>query len=129
MISDNFLQLAIDTAKSSPSKKKIGSVLLRKNKVITTATNLDTKTHPFQARLAKQVGLDPKIYLHSEISALIKAKEDADTIIVARIGGHHQNELRNSKPCPICAQALELANIKRIIYSTDEGFVYKYPHR
>ena len=128
MISDNFLQLAIDTAKSSPSRKKIGAVLLKKNKVVTTATNLDRKTHPFQARLAKQVGLDPKIYLHAEIASLIKCKEDADTIVVARIGGHSQNELRNSKPCPICQTALELANIKRVIYSTDDGFILKYPY-
>jgi tRNA(Arg) A34 adenosine deaminase TadA len=129
MISDSFLQLAIDVAKSSPSKKKIGAVLLRKNKVVTTATNLDRKTHPFQAKLAKQVGLDPKIYLHAEIAALIKAKEEADTMIVARIGGHTQNELRNSCPCPICKTALEISNVKRIIYSTDEGFLLKFPYR
>jgi tRNA(Arg) A34 adenosine deaminase TadA len=128
MISDSFLKLAIDTAKSSPSKKKIGSVLLKKNRVIATATNLDRKSHPLQARLAKQVGLGPKIFLHSEISALIKAREDADTIIVARVGGHNQDELRNSCPCPICQVALEMSNVKRIIYSTDEGFLYKYPY-
>lgn len=123
-----FLQLAIDVAKSSPSKKKIGSVLLRKNRVISTSPNLDCKSHPFQARLAKQVGLDPKIYLHSEIATLIRAKEDGDTMIVARVGGTSHNELRIAKPCPICSAALELANIKRIIYSTNEGFLYKFPY-
>ena len=123
-----FLQLAIDVAKSSPSKKKIGSVLLRKNRVIATAPNLDFKSHPFQASLAEKVGLKEKIFLHSEIAALIRAKEDGDTIIVARVGGHSHNELRNSKPCPICSAALELANIKRIIYSTNDGFLYKFPY-
>lgn len=123
MISDSFLQLAIQTAKSSPSKKKIGAVLLRKNKVITTATNLQHKSHPLQAQLAERVGLKEKIYLHAEINALIKAREDVDTIVVARIGGHFHNELRNSKPCPICRMALEMNNVRRIIYSTDDGFV------
>lgn len=126
MVSDSILQLAINTAKCSPSKKKIGAVLLRKNKVIVTATNLEKKTHPLQATLAERVGLKEKIYLHAEINALIKAKESADTIVVARIGGHSHNELRMSKPCPICQMALEMNSVRRVIYSTDDGFLYQF---
>ena len=124
MISDNFLQLAIETAKSSPSKKRVGAVLLKKNKVIATAVNLERKSHPLQAKFAKRVGLWQKIYLHSEIAALIKAREDADTIVVARV--NPQNKMRNAKPCKICALALEEAGVKNIYYSTDDGFMYKY---
>jgi tRNA(Arg) A34 adenosine deaminase TadA len=126
MISDSVLQLAIKTAKSSPSKKKIGAILLRKNKVIVTATNLEKKTHPIQAFLAEKVGLDEKIYLHAEVNALIKSKEKADTIVVARIGGHGHDELRMSKPCPICQMALEMNNVNRVIYSTNEGFLQQW---
>lgn len=126
MISDSVLQLAIKTAKSSPSKKKIGAVLLRKNKVIVTATNLEKKTHPIQAFLAEKVGLDEKIYLHAEVNALIKSKEKVDTIVVARIGGHGHDELRISKPCPICQMALEMNNVNRVIYSTNEGFLQQW---
>jgi tRNA(Arg) A34 adenosine deaminase TadA len=124
MISDNYLQLAIETAKSSPSKKRVGAVLLKKNKVVSTAVNLERKSHPLQAKFANRVGLGPKIFLHSEIHALIKAREDADTIVVARV--NPQNKMRNAKPCPICALALEEAGVKNIYYSTDDGFVYKY---
>lgn len=124
MISDNFLQLAIETAKSSPSKKRVGAVLLKKNRVIATAVNLEKKSHPLQARFADRVGLSPKIFLHSEIAALIKAREDADTIVVARV--NPQDKLRNSCPCKICTLAIEEAGIENIWYSTDEGFVYKY---
>jgi tRNA(Arg) A34 adenosine deaminase TadA len=126
MISDSVLQLAIKTAKSSPSKKKIGAVLLRRNKVIVTATNLEKKTHPIQAFLAEKVGLDEKIYLHAEVNALIKSKEKSDTIVVARIGGHGHDELRMSKPCPICQMALEMNNVNRVIYSTNEGFLQQW---
>jgi len=126
MVSDSVLQLAINTAKSSPSKKKIGAILLRKNKVVVTATNLEKKTHPLQASLAEKVGLKEKIYLHAEVNALIKSREDADTIVVARIGGHSHNELRNSKPCPICQMALEMNGIQKVIYSTNDGFNYQY---
>ena len=123
MISDNLLQLAIETAQSSPSRRKIGAVLLKKSKVIATAVNLEQKSHPLQAKLANKVGLPEKIYLHAEIHALIKAKEDADCIIVARI--NNQGKLRNSKPCPICALALESENITKICYTTNKGFMYE----
>ncbi len=124
MIPDNCLQLAIETAKSSPSKKRVGAVLLKKNKVIATAVNLEKKSHPLQARFARRVGLGPKIFLHSEIHALIKAREDADTIVVARV--NPQDKLRNSKPCLCCELAIKEAGVKNVYYSTDEGFLYEY---
>jgi deoxycytidylate deaminase len=124
MISDNFLQLSVETAKSSPSRRRIGAVLLKKSKVVSTAVNLERKSHPWQAELAKRVGLCEKIYLHAEVSALIKAKEDADTIIVARVDS--KNRLRMAKPCPICALALEQEGIKNIYYTTNEGFMYQW---
>ena len=82
---------------------------LYKNRVVATATNLDKKTHPLQAKLAERVGLHQKIYLHSEIAALVKCREECDTIIVARVNS--QNKLRNAKPCPICSMALKEAGI------------------
>jgi tRNA(Arg) A34 adenosine deaminase TadA len=124
MISDNFLDLAIQIAKTSPSRCKIGAVLLKKSKVISTAVNLEKKSHPMQAKLAKKVGLDPKIYLHAEVHALVKAKENADTIIVARV--NNQGLLRNSLPCPICRLAIESEQIKNVYYTTNKGFLYEY---
>jgi tRNA(Arg) A34 adenosine deaminase TadA len=124
MLSDNLYDAVLDVAKSSPSKKKVGAILVNKNKVIVSATNLETKSHPIQARFAKRVGLDPKIYLHAEIAALVKCREECDTIIVARV--NPQGKIRNSKPCPICSLALQEAGVKNIHYSTNEGFLYEY---
>jgi len=126
MIDRPTMDLAIKVAESSRSRKKVGAVLLNKNKPITQGVNQDTKSHPLQAKLAEMVGLHEKIYLHAEISALIKCKSDADTIIVARLGGHNGDELRNAKPCPICSLALKEAGIEHIYYSTDDGFLYQY---
>lgn len=124
IIGHSFLKLAIDTATSSPYKKKVGAVLMRKNKVITTATNVYDKTHPLQARLACKVGLPEKIYLHAEIAALIKCREEVDTIIVARVNA--QGKLRMAKPCKICALALQQSQIDKVFYTTNEGFLYEY---
>jgi tRNA(Arg) A34 adenosine deaminase TadA len=124
MIPENIYDFAIETAKTSPSKKQVGAILLNKNKVVTAATNLETKSHPIQAKFAERVGLKEKIYLHAEIAALVKCKEEVDTIIVARV--NPQGKIRMSKPCPICQLALNEAGISKIHYTTNDGFLYEY---
>lgn len=124
MISDSVFDLAIETAKASPSKKKVGAVLLNKNKVIVTAANLEKKSHPIQAKFAERVGLCEKIYLHAEIAALVKCREECDTIVVARV--NPQGKLRMARPCPICSLALQEAGISKIHYTTNQGFLYEY---
>ena len=81
---ESLFKLATEIAASSPSKKKVGAVLLKKNRVIVCATNNETKTHPIQAHWAQKVGRPQKIFLHAELSALVKAKEEGDKIVVAR---------------------------------------------
>ena len=126
MIDRPTMDLAIKVAESSKSKKKVGALLLHKNKVITQGVNQDTKSHPLQAKLADMVGLSEKIYLHAEISALVRCRSDVDTIVVVRLGGHGGDQLRNAKPCPICSLALQEVGIEHIYYTTDEGFLYQY---
>ena len=126
MIDRPMMDLAVKTAESSLSKKKVGAILIHKNKVVAHGVNQDTKSHPLQARLAEMVGLSEKIYLHAEISALVKCRSDVDTIVVARLGGHGGDQLRNAKPCPICALALKEAGIQNVYYSSDDGFLYQY---
>ena len=126
MIDRPTMDLAIKVAESSKSRKKVGAVLLNKNKPISQGVNQDTKSHPLQAKLADMVGLSEKIYLHAEISALVRCRSDVDTIIVVRLGGHGGDQLRNAKPCPICSLALKEAGIEHIYYTTDDGFLYQY---
>ena len=123
MIEEPSKGLVINIAGSSTSKKKVGAVLMNKNKVVEWATNLDNKTHPLQARFAELAGLGDKIYLHAEISALVKCRQECDTIVVARLGGHNHDEMRMAKPCPVCQLALEQAGIRKVYYSTNNGFI------
>ena len=128
ILSDNLIQSVLEVAQTSSSRKKVGALLLNKGKIVATGQNQDRKTHPLQARLAEKVGLGDKIYLHAEISALVRCKSDADTVVVARLGGHNHDELRMSKPCPICSLALKQAGINKIIYTTEEGFLQQYKY-
>ena len=130
----SILNQAVAVAMASNAPKKIGAILLKKNRIISSATNSYEITHPVQywaaqnaARIFNQPHLEKKIYLHGELRVLIKAKEDADTIVVCRVGGHGGQELRNARPCPVCSEYIRsCSSVTHIHYSTHQGFMYEY---
>ena len=129
-----ILKQAYAVALSSDAPKKIGAVLLKRNRIISSAVNDYTRTHPVQywaaqnaAKVFNEPHLEKKVFLHAEIRSLIKAREDVDTIIVCRVGGHGGKELRDSRPCPICSEYIRsCSNIIHVHYSTPQGFMYEY---
>jgi deoxycytidylate deaminase len=129
-----ILQQAYAVAMSSDAPKKIGAILLKKNRIIASAVNDYTRTHPVQywaaqnaARIFNDPQLENKTFLHAELRSLIKAKEDADTIVVCRVGGHGGQELRLSRPCRVCEGYIRsCSNVVHIHYSTPQGFMYEY---
>ena len=133
-LKQEILNQAIAVAMASDAPKKMGAVLLKRNKIVSCATNSYTKTHPIQKwaaeRTARIYGKEYalKQYLHGEVRAIIKAKgEPADTIVVCRMGGHGQKELREARPCRICSSLLIDNGIYNIHYSTSNGeFLYEY---
>lgn len=130
----NILNQAIAVAMASDSPKRMGAILLKRNKIVSAATNSYTKTHPIQkwaaertARLYNQKDYSLKQYLHCEINAIIKAKgELSDTIVVCRVGGHGGKEIRDARPCRICSGFLIQHGIFHVHYSTNYGFLYEY---
>lgn len=117
---EDYIDKVIDYAKHSPAKFRHAAICLdSKGRIVSYATN-SRKTHPLQAEYARRTGKEQKVSLHAEIAALIKAREDIETVVVARI--NKRGELRNSRPCPICRLALEEAEVKEIWFSTDKGF-------
>jgi deoxycytidylate deaminase len=129
-----ILKQSYAVAMSSNAPKKIGAILLKKNRIIASAVNDYHRTHPVQAlaaqnaaRIFNEPNLKKKTFLHSEIRALIKAREDADTIVVCRVGGHGGQELRMSRPCRVCEGYIRsCSDVVHIHYSTSQGFLYEY---
>ena len=130
----SILQQAFVVAMASNAPKKIGAILLKRNRIIASAVNDYTRTHPVQywaaqnaARIFNEPQLENKTYLHAELRSLIKAKEDADTIVVCRVGGHGGQELRMSRPCRVCEGYIRsCSGVVHIHYSTSQGFMYEY---
>ena len=117
---EDYIDKVIDYAKASEAKFRHAAICLdKRGQIVSHATN-SRKTHPMQAEYAKRTGKEQKVSLHAEIAALIRARDDIETVVVARI--NKRGELRNSRPCPICRLALEEAEVKEIWFSTDKGF-------
>lgn len=91
-----------------------------KGMLLSKATNSFVKTHPRQKILADSVGLVHKIYLHAEVSAIIKANAKIDTLIVARIL-QHTNKTAMARPCPVCCEAIRQAGIKKVYFTNKDG--------
>lgn len=85
----------------------VATVYDKRGRKLTEGTNSYTKSHPLQAKFAVQVGLDDKIYLHAEISALSKLKkgQKPHRIVVERYKENGEPGL--AKPCKVCEAAIE----------------------
>lgn len=84
----------------------------RRGRILSVGRNNYHKTHPLQARAAKAVGLEKKIYLHAEVDALVKLKDwsKAHRIVITRFNKHGEPVL--AKPCPVCERVIDQAGIK-----------------
>lgn len=110
----------------------IGSVIVYKNKIISTGFN-SNKTHPLQMiynRFRKITGYpDIQHKLHAEIHALYPIWDiDIDwkrvDLYVYRI--RKDVEMGMARPCPACLKAINNKGIKNIYYTTESGFVHEY---
>ena len=74
----------------------------KKGRLLSVGRNSYVKTHPLQARMAKEVGEDYKIYLHAEVAALVKVKNwtRVDKLVVTRY--NKNGEPMIAKPCRVC---------------------------
>lgn len=92
----------------------------KQDNFISKGRNSYTKSHPLQAYFAKKVGRPEQIYLHAEIQAILNAKQkQIHEIVITRAD---INGLKNARPCPICMEAIKAFGIKKITYTTDNGY-------
>lgn len=117
----------LDDQKYMESDRPTISCIVTNSKgwVIGEGSNNYTKTHPKQKFYADKVHNKYSIYLHAEIAALVKCRDFPYAIYILRL-------LKNGKfglarPCPICELAIREAGIKKVFYSSYEGFCYYEP--
>ena len=106
-----FLQFAARLASTSECNYKHAAIIVKGGRVLGTGVN---RTRNFCLNVD-----DPErcSSIHAEIAALKRCKDVKDaTIYIARV--NRQGETRMSKPCNLCQEALDLAGVKKIVYTT-----------
>jgi tRNA(Arg) A34 adenosine deaminase TadA len=86
----------------------------KKGNLLSVGRNSYVKTHPLQAKAARAVKQEKRIFLHAEIAALVKVRfwEDAFRMEVFRYGA--DGRALTARPCPICDHVIKQTGIKRI---------------
>lgn len=110
-----------DEADSTAGSHRLAAILTdKKGNIISKGFN-SLKSHPIQAEYAEKVNKSEAIYLHAEISALVKCRKDPHTIYITRLLKNGQKSM--AKPCPICQLALKEAGVQRIVYTDFDGSI------
>jgi deoxycytidylate deaminase len=88
----------------------------KRGRLLSTGQNSYVKTHPLQAKAAREVGEPHRIFLHAEVAALLKCDwGKAHRMFVARYGKDGRPLL--AKPCKVCHQIISKTNIKVLEYT------------
>jgi deoxycytidylate deaminase len=86
----------------------------KKGNLLSVGRNSYVKTHPVQAKAAKMVGEEKRIFLHAEIAAIVKVKDwsQAHRIHILRTGA--EGKYLPAAPCAICTHVIKQTGIKKI---------------
>ena len=87
----------------------------KRGKLLSVGRNSYTKTHPLQAQLGRRAGKPNSIYLHAELAALLKAREQVWKLVVLRYDKEGKPVL--AKPCPSCKLAIKQFQVKQVEYT------------
>lgn len=105
------------------SRGRVGAVIVLKNEVIATGYN-KRKSHPMQLRFAKMVGKHDSMWLHAEMSCLIKlvGRDLSDAKIYVYRHVLKTFKRADARPCKICLPALLAFGIREINYTITDGY-------
>lgn len=99
---------------------KHGAVLAKSGTVINVSCNKNG-FNSFGARFRKKQ--NGEATLHAELGAVLnieRSKTEGSTVYVVRI--NRKGDKRLSKPCNMCRSALQYCGVKKVVYSTNEGY-------
>lgn len=118
-ISSTLINIAIEEAKKSDHKQKVGAVIFDKKRIISKGHNTKQKSikkfHPRFQRFPFSV--------HAEVDSIINAKKDLKGLSILVIRINKNNQFRLSKPCFNCMNYIQYVGIKKVFYS-----ISKYPY-
>jgi tRNA(Arg) A34 adenosine deaminase TadA len=117
----NFINLAIKAANQGNYKNfRHGAVLTKSGTVLNISYNKQGY-NSFGARF-RNINFG-NATLHAELGAILNIEKSltiGSTIYVVRI--NNCGNLRLSRPCKMCEDAMKFCGVKKVMYSTEKGF-------
>ena len=119
-MSEYHVKLAVSMARKSVSRFRLGAVLARKNRVLSTGFNDMRKTHPLQQKFSLDKSFT--LGLHAEVHTCIGVSA-ADLLgadlYVARI--LRDGSIALAKPCNVCTKFIQDVGIRRVYFTKENG--------
>lgn len=126
----NYFRQARDASYMSDFPRvHIGAVVVHKHKIISKGCNSGRRTHKIQAELnKKRFSEDSSGMLHAEVAALLPVVNKVD-LTGATIYVYRENMLGDiamCRPCNGCMSFIRACGIKKIYYTTQDGYAEEY---
>lgn len=132
----HFFDLAEKVSKTSDYGKriKIGAVITDKSEVISVGSNR-RKSHPLQKMLNKKYfssrfgglydidTIHHHFSIHAELNAILNAGDrDLNGCSIYIFRRDSNGDISMCRPCKACMAAIKLCGIKKIYYTTKDGY-------
>ncbi len=105
---------------------KVGCVVVRGHRIISSGHNHKHKCNPLQAKLdTEKYGVKCPGKLHAEIMALLplmKAKVDLKGCSIFVYRQHKNGTLAIARPCSSCQKVIKELGIKKAFYTIENGY-------
>lgn len=123
-----YFNSAKSISELSDHRCKLGCVIVDGHRIISSGHNSKTKFHRIQSELDNKFfpGYENKGPVHAEVSALIpliKRRVDLSGTTLYVYRENKDGKLAMSRPCPRCMQLIKEQGIKKICYTTNDGYV------
>ena len=115
----SLLNLAIDSALTSPMQSQHGCILALNNTAVTSGKNTTRSLVNGQIVVSCHAEIDT---IHKYLRRTTEKSLYKFDLWVIRVGkkANGEVELRNSKPCKSCLSAMKIYGLRKIYYSQDE---------
>lgn len=125
-----YFRAAQSIAALSNHRCQMGCVVVKGHRIISSGHNSATTTHAFQAKVdSRYFDCECAGFLHAETDALLPLINQKTDLSQASI--YVYRSMRNgsqgmARPCPRCMGVIKSLGIKKINYSTPDGFAEEF---
>lgn len=125
-----YFSVAEDISKLSDHRCKLGCVIVDKHRIVSSGYNSQTKCNPIQLELDNKFfpGYNNRGPVHAEVAALsplIKKRIDLSGATLYIYRKDKEGHLAMARPCPRCMSLIKKLGIRRLQYTTADGFAFE----